>query len=74
MVTPAQLMLTQSPISFLILSVGNTVTVKLNDSNYVTGNFQMELLLDGNGIRGFVDGSILCPTKFVPVISYAYKV
>ncbi|KAM1885022.1 hypothetical protein ACFX14_037751 [Malus domestica] len=64
MVTVAQLALTQSPISSLIPSVGNTVTVKLDDSNYVTWNFQMGLLLEGNGIFGFVDGSIPCPDKY----------
>ncbi|CAN6714772.1 unnamed protein product [Malus baccata var. baccata] len=64
MVTTAQLALTQSPISSLIPSVGNIVTVKLDDSNYVTWNFQLELLLDGNGIRGFLDGSIPCPARF----------
>lgn len=64
MVTVAQLALTQSPISSLIPNVGNTVTVKLDDSNYVTWNFQMGLLLEGNGIFGFVDGSIPCPDKY----------
>ncbi|TQE11979.1 hypothetical protein C1H46_002373 [Malus baccata] len=61
MVTSAQLALTQSPISSLILSLGNTVMVKLDDSNYVTWKFQLALLLDGNGILGFIDGSIPCP-------------
>lgn len=86
MVNSSQLTLTQSPISSLILSVGNTVTVKLDDSNYVTWNFQMDLLLEGNGIIGFIDGSIACPEKFDStdiedgtvvndtIIFYAYKV
>lgn len=39
-------MLTQLPIASLIPSVGNIVTVKLDDSNYVNSNFQMELLLN----------------------------
>lgn len=65
MVTVTQLALPQSPISSLIPSVGNIVTVKLDDSNYVTWNFQMELFLDGNGILGFVTGSIPCPNKYV---------
>lgn len=46
-----------------IPTVGDTVTVKLDDSNYVTWNFQIELLLDGNGIFGFLDGSIPCSDK-----------
>ncbi|XP_070662208.1 uncharacterized protein [Malus domestica] len=86
MVNPNQLALTQLPISSLIMSVGNIVTVKLDNSNYVTWNFQMDLLLEGNGIIGFVDGSISCPKKFednnyvagtvdiTPVISDAYKI
>ncbi|KAM1500115.1 hypothetical protein ACFX10_022715 [Malus domestica] len=41
------------------------MTLKIDDSNYVTWNFQMELLLDGNGILGFVYGSIPCPNKYV---------
>ncbi|KAL6283487.1 hypothetical protein ACE6H2_014416 [Prunus campanulata] len=65
MVTAAQLALTQSPIYSLIPSVGNTVTVKLDDSNFVTWNFQMGLLLEGNGILGFLDGSVPCPPQFV---------
>lgn len=64
MVTPVQLALTQSPISSLIPSVGNTVTVKLDDSNYVTWNFQMQLILEGNGIVGFVNGYIPYPAQF----------
>ncbi|KAM1109218.1 hypothetical protein TB1_008081 [Malus domestica] len=84
MVTTAQLALTQSPISSLIPSVGNTVTVKLDDSNYITWNFQLDLLLEGNGIMGFLDGSIPCPEKYMTtedgpvinrvVITDAYKV
>ncbi|KAM1213986.1 hypothetical protein ACFX2I_005358 [Malus domestica] len=69
MVTAAQLALTQSPISSLIPSVGNTVTVKLDDSNYVTWNFQISLLLEGNGIMGFLDGTIPCPQKYTELES-----
>ncbi|CAL2232279.1 unnamed protein product [Prunus armeniaca] len=65
MVIASQLALTQSPISSLISSVGNTVSVKLDDTNYVTWNFQMELLLRGNGILGFVDGSFKCRPQFL---------
>lgn len=62
--TSNQLALTQSPISSLISSVGNTVTVKLDYSNYITWNFQIDLLLEGNVIIGFVDGMISCPAKY----------
>ncbi|KAB2606650.1 hypothetical protein D8674_006367 [Pyrus ussuriensis x Pyrus communis] len=86
MVNPNQLVLTQSPISSLIPSMGNQVTVKLNDSNYVNWSFQLDLLLEGNGILGFIDGLILYPSKTgeeksvdglvdaTAVISDAYKI
>ncbi|CAB4293719.1 unnamed protein product [Prunus armeniaca] len=79
MVTATQLALPQSPISSLIPSVGNNVTVKLDDTNYVTWNFQMELLLSGHGILGFVDVSTPCPDQFTGAdanhtISDAYQV
>ncbi|XP_070670849.1 uncharacterized protein [Malus domestica] len=64
MVTSVQLAFTQFPISSLTPSVRNTVTVKLDYSNYVTWNFQMDLLLEGNGIVGFVNGYVPCPDKF----------
>lgn len=44
--------------------MGNTVIVKLDDSNYVTWNFQINILLEGNGILGFVNGMVPCPAKF----------
>lgn len=52
------------PISSLIPSVGNTITVKLDNSNYITWNFPIDILLEGNGIIGFVDGTIPCPAKY----------
>lgn len=84
MVNPNQLALTQSPISSLIPRVGNIVTVKLDDSNYVTGIFKW--IFFWNGIIGFIDGSISYPKKFetdkcvdgavdtTEVISDAYKI
>ncbi|VVA29481.1 PREDICTED: UBN2_3 domain-containing [Prunus dulcis] len=79
MLTASQLVLAQSPISSLIPTVGNTVTVKLDDTNYVTWNFQMELLLRGHGVLGFVDGSMPCPAQFTSAaenhtVSDAYQV
>lgn len=56
--------LTQSPILSLNPSVGNNVVVKLDDSNYVTWNFEMDLLLEGNDIIGFIDGTIPSLDKF----------
>ncbi|CAN6701130.1 unnamed protein product [Malus baccata var. baccata] len=68
MVTSAQLQILQSPITSLISIISSSVTVKLDDSNYLTWNFQIELLLEGHGLMGFVDGSHSCPARFnVPI-------
>ncbi|KAM0999510.1 hypothetical protein ACFX2A_006368 [Malus domestica] len=69
MVTAAQLQILQSPISSLISTVSSSVTVKLDDSNYLVWNFQMELLLEGHGIMGFVDGINPCPSRFDSTVS-----
>ena len=62
MVTAAQLQILQSPITNLISSISTSVNVKLDDSNYLNWNFQIQLLLESNGIFGFVDGSQPCPS------------
>ncbi|KAB2635404.1 hypothetical protein D8674_025938 [Pyrus ussuriensis x Pyrus communis] len=68
MVTSTQLQILQSPITSLISTISSSVTVKLDDSNYLTWNFQIELLLEGHGLMGFVDGSHPCPARFnVPI-------
>ena len=64
MVTFAQLKILQSLITSLISTVSSSVNVKLDDSNYLTWHFQMELLLNGHGLMGFVDGSHACPPRF----------
>ena len=61
MVTASQLQILQSPIAGLISTISTAVNVKLDDSNYLNWHFQMQLLLESNGIIGFVDGSHLCP-------------
>ncbi|KAM2985709.1 hypothetical protein FF2_006077 [Malus domestica] len=61
MVTASQLQLLQSPITALVSSISTSVNVKLDDSNYLTWHFQMQLLLESNGILGFVDGTHPCP-------------
>ncbi|KAB2616565.1 hypothetical protein D8674_023153 [Pyrus ussuriensis x Pyrus communis] len=68
MVTSTQLQILPSPITSLISIISSSVTVKLDDSNYLTWNFQIELLLEGHGLMGFVDGSHPCPARFnVPI-------
>ncbi|CAN6708563.1 unnamed protein product [Malus baccata var. baccata] len=64
MVTASQLQILQSPITALISSVSSSVNVKLDEANYLNWHFQMELLLEGYGIMGFVNGSNPCPVQF----------
>ncbi|CAN6705905.1 unnamed protein product [Malus baccata var. baccata] len=64
MVTADQLMIVQSPITGLISTISTSVTVKLDDSNYLTWSFQITLLFESHGIMGFVDGSRKCPLRF----------
>ncbi|CAN6721051.1 unnamed protein product [Malus baccata var. baccata] len=64
MVTASQLQILQSPITSLISTVSTSVTVKLDETNYLVWHFQMQLLLEGHGILGFVDGSNPCPIRF----------
>ncbi|KAM1485161.1 hypothetical protein ACFXTO_037132 [Malus domestica] len=69
MVTASQLQILQSPIASLISSVSSSVNVKLDETNYLAWHFQMELLLEGHSIIGFVDGSIPCPDQFCQELS-----
>ncbi|KAI5346237.1 hypothetical protein L3X38_014116 [Prunus dulcis] len=64
MVTATQLQIVKSPITTLIPTISTSVTVKLDDTNYLTWNFQMQLLLEGHGLLGFVDDSWLYPSRF----------
>ncbi|KAM2611894.1 hypothetical protein TB2_031942 [Malus domestica] len=64
MVTASQLQILQLPITSLISSVSTSMTMKLDDTNYLTWHFQMQLLLEGNGIIGFVNGSNPCLSRF----------
>ncbi|KAM1026446.1 hypothetical protein ACFX2C_039460 [Malus domestica] len=66
MVSASQLQLLQSPITALISTISTSINVKLDDSNYLNWHFQMQLLLESNGIMGFVDGSTPCPARFAP--------
>lgn len=64
MVTAAQLQIVQSPITSLLSSMSTSITVKLDDSNYLTWSFQIKLLLESYGIMGFIDSSRNCPPRF----------
>ncbi|CAN6719976.1 unnamed protein product [Malus baccata var. baccata] len=65
MVTAAQLQIVQSSITSLIPNVSTSVTIKLDDTNYLVWHYQMQWLLESHGILGFVDGSRKCPTRFI---------
>ncbi|XP_070665271.1 uncharacterized protein [Malus domestica] len=65
MVTVSQLQLLQSPITGLISMISTSVNVKLDDSNYLNWQFQMQLLLEGHNIMGFVDGFTPCPSRYL---------
>ncbi|KAM1697881.1 hypothetical protein ACFX2K_029411 [Malus domestica] len=65
MVTASQLQILQSPITALISTIPTSVNIKLDDTNYLNWQFQMQLLLEGHGIMQFVDGSNLCPPRFL---------
>ncbi|KAM2095513.1 hypothetical protein ACFX1R_019305 [Malus domestica] len=67
MVTVSQLQLLQSSITAFIPSISMSVNVKLDDSNYLNWHFQMQLLLESNGIIGYVDGSTSCPSQHVSI-------
>ncbi|TQD95603.1 hypothetical protein C1H46_018751 [Malus baccata] len=69
MVTASQLQILQSSITGLISSVSSSVSVKLDDSNYLQWHFQMQLLLESYGIMGFVNGSTCCPSQFSSISS-----
>ncbi|KAM2593877.1 hypothetical protein TB1_042970 [Malus domestica] len=64
MVTADQLKFVQSPITGLISTISTSVTIKLDDSNYLTWSFQITLLFESHGIMGFVDNSRKCPPQF----------
>ena len=63
MVTASQLQLLQSPITAFISFISTSVNVKLDDSNYPNWNFQLQLLLESNGIMGYVDGLLPYPPQ-----------
>lgn len=39
--------------------------MKLDDTNYLVWHYQLRLLIESHGILGFVDGSKVCPSRFV---------
>lgn len=54
----------QSPI-YLLSSICNLVSIRLNDRNYVSWRFQMSSLLRAHSLIGYVDGTIVQPERFV---------
>jgi len=64
MVTSSQLHIVQSPLTSLLSTVSTAMTIKLDDTNYLTWHFQMQILLESHGILGFVDGWRKCRSRF----------
>ena len=62
--TTSQLQIVQSPITYLLPTISTTVTIKLDDTNYLTWNFQRQILIESHGILGFINGSRKCPSRF----------
>ena len=50
------------------------MTAKLDEFNYLTWNFQFQLMLKVHGVMGFVGGSMPCPSRFLPATSSGSKV
>ncbi|CAN6717359.1 unnamed protein product [Malus baccata var. baccata] len=74
MVTASQLQILQSPIMGLISSISTSVSLKLDETNYLQWHFQMQLMLEGHEIIGFVDGTNMCPSQFPSTCSGDSKV
>ncbi|KAB2631652.1 hypothetical protein D8674_009171 [Pyrus ussuriensis x Pyrus communis] len=76
MVTVTQLQILQSPITSLISSVSSCVSVKLDESNYIIWHFQIELLLEGHGIMGFLssDSTMSSSDSTLRIDSDDYKI
>lgn len=47
------------------LDIVNSVTVKLTDKNYILWNCQFEVFLNGQGLLGFVTGSLPSPVQTI---------
>ena len=46
-------------------SVNQTITIKLDDSNYLVWKMQLLNIVIANGLEGYLDGSMVCPSQFL---------
>ncbi|KAJ1387582.1 hypothetical protein SESBI_39851 [Sesbania bispinosa] len=54
------------PSTIIALNVGSQITIKLSrSSNYAAWRVQFNALLIGYDLKGYVDGTLPCPTNFL---------
>jgi hypothetical protein len=58
-------MASNSAVQFVPPNIGQLMTFKLERPNYITWSNQVTPILKTNDLMGFVDGSELCPPKYV---------
>ncbi|KAJ1392368.1 gag-polypeptide of LTR copia-type [Sesbania bispinosa] len=66
------------PPTIIALNVGSQITIKLSESSsYTAWRVQFNALLIGHGLKGYVDGTFPCSTKFLHIdasnINLAYN-
>uniref|UniRef100_A0A5B7CDG3 Putative retrovirus-related Pol polyprotein n=1 Tax=Davidia involucrata TaxID=16924 RepID=A0A5B7CDG3_DAVIN len=54
----------QSPI-YLLSNICNLITIRLDATNFIPWKFQISAILRAHSLMGYVDGSYVCPTKFL---------
>ncbi|PRQ15945.1 putative RNA-directed DNA polymerase [Rosa chinensis] len=54
-----------SQTPFQIYMLLSMMTRRLNDNNFITWSYQLQTLLEGHDLFGYIDGNTLCPTKYV---------
>lgn len=62
--TPTEITI-PSPLKFLISNIKNMVPTQLTSENHHIWSSQVTKIFSANGFMGFLDGSHLCPPKFV---------
>lgn len=54
-----------SSLAFLFSNIGNLISIKLDNQNYILWKSQFLPVLRAHGLIGFVDGSHLCPPELL---------
>ncbi|KAF4352657.1 hypothetical protein G4B88_012560 [Cannabis sativa] len=45
-------------------SFNQTISVKLDDTNYLVWRMQMQNIIIANGLEGYIDGTMACSAQF----------